>query len=108
MRALFDQQRTAFAATPCASALLRRERLSHLMALLHDNEEKIIAAIDADFGGRPRTETRLLEIFPSLEGLRYAKRHVADWMRPEPRHTSLWFFPMDLKFFTTTTFSRHL
>lgn len=93
MQQVFEKQRTAFASNPYASTALRRERLSRLMALLLDNEEKIIAAIDADFGGRPRTETRLLEIFPSLEGLRYAQRHVAGWMRPEPRQTSLWFFP---------------
>ena len=50
-------------------------------------------AIAEDFGNRSRHETRLLEVFPALEAIRHARRHVAGWMKPERRATGLWFLP---------------
>jgi acyl-CoA reductase-like NAD-dependent aldehyde dehydrogenase len=35
----------------------------------------------------------LLEIFPSLEGIRYVRTHLNSWMKPQRRSVSLWFQP---------------
>lgn len=86
-------QREAFARDPMPSAAIRRERLDRLARLLKENQQAICEAICADFGHRSHTETRLIEIFPSLEAVRYARRKVAGWMKPSRRHTSLWFLP---------------
>ncbi len=93
LEALFHAQRLAFAADPLPNAQTRRRHLSSLADLLRRNTNEIAAAIDADFGGRPRDETRLLEFFPSLEAIRYARSRLAGWMRPERRHVSIWFQP---------------
>jgi coniferyl-aldehyde dehydrogenase len=90
---LLSEARRAFAAQPLPDAGTRRAWLGSLARLLKGNERAICAAIDADFGGRPAAETRLVEIFPSLEGIRHARRHVARWMRPERRSVSVWFKP---------------
>ncbi len=50
-------------------------------------------AISADFGHRSTDETRLLEIFPSLETIRYVTTHLEKWMKPERRRVSRWFIP---------------
>lgn len=76
-----------------ASLAVRHQRLDALDALLRDNMVRLCEAVSADFGHRSTHETRLLEIFPSLEGLRHTRRHLARWMKPEKRPVSLWFQP---------------
>ncbi len=93
LEALLAAQRRAFATQPFPDARARRVWLATLERLLKDNTQAICAAIDADFGGRPATETQLIELFPSLECLRHARRRLAHWMRPERRPVALWFKP---------------
>lgn len=64
-----------------------------LERLLRDNLDAICAAIAADFGRRAPDETRLIELFPALEAVRHARRHVGRWMQPRRRATSIWFLP---------------
>jgi len=71
----------------------RRGALATLHALLLDRAEELCAAIDRDFRGRSHAETRLLEIFPSLEAIAHARRHLRAWMRPRRARTGLWFLP---------------
>ena len=71
----------------------REARLDALASLVHDNAERFVAAIDADFGHRSAHETRLLELFPSLEAIRHARAHVGAWMKPRRSAASLWFRP---------------
>lgn len=93
LAALLELQRQAFLADPMPGVAVRRDRLQRLDALLREHRDEFAAAIDADFAGRPPTETALLEIFPSLEGIAHARRHLARWMRDERRRVSLWFLP---------------
>ncbi len=91
--ALLDRQRQAFAGDPFPDVRARIDRLERLERLVSDHCEEWAAAISRDFGGRSRHETQLLEIFPSLEGIRHARSHVRRWMKPQRRSTSLWFLP---------------
>ena len=71
----------------------RQARLDELFALVHDNAERFVAAISADFGHRSAHETRLLEIFPSLEAIRHTRAHFGAWMKPQRKSPSFWFRP---------------
>jgi acyl-CoA reductase-like NAD-dependent aldehyde dehydrogenase len=71
----------------------RRAALDTLEALLRDNIPAFCEAIDRDFHGRSRDETRLLEIFPSLEAIAHARRHLGRWMRRRRARTGFWFLP---------------
>jgi acyl-CoA reductase-like NAD-dependent aldehyde dehydrogenase len=71
----------------------RQASLAALEALVRDNAAAFCGAIDSDFGGRSPHETRILEVFPSLEAIRHARRHLRRWMRPQRRATSPWFLP---------------
>jgi acyl-CoA reductase-like NAD-dependent aldehyde dehydrogenase len=93
LSAAFERQREARDSTPPASAAVRRDRLERLARLLRENDAAICEAIDRDFGGRSHAETRLLEIFPALEGIGHARRHLRSWMRPRRARTSFWFLP---------------
>jgi aldehyde dehydrogenase (NAD+)/coniferyl-aldehyde dehydrogenase len=71
----------------------RRGWLTALEQLIQQNRAALIEAVNADFGQRSSVETRLLELFPSLEELRSARRQLGRWMRPQRRAVSLWFRP---------------
>jgi coniferyl-aldehyde dehydrogenase len=87
----FASARTALAAQGFPSLAQRRARLAAIERLLKTHGAAIARAIAADFGGRPDGETRLLEIFPTLEAARYARRHVATWMAPQRVPTAAYF-----------------
>jgi coniferyl-aldehyde dehydrogenase len=89
----FAAQRRAFAADPNPPLAARRERLDRLLALIDDNEDALVAAVDADFGGRAVQETRIAEISVARGAVRYARRRLARWMRTRRVPTELQFLP---------------
>ena len=88
-----ELQRRAFAVDAHPSAAERRERLARLARMLRKNAAGIRDAIAADFGMRAAEETELLEQFTSLDGIAYARRNLAGWMRAERRSVAWWSLP---------------
>ena len=93
LKSIFDAQRAAFGRQPNPPASERQAHLKALCRLLTENAADVAAAIDADFGHRSLHETKLLEIFPSLQAAKHARSHVAQWMRSERKPVSVWFQP---------------
>ncbi len=91
--AVLQRLRAAQSAEPLPTWPARAARLRALEQLLLDQREAFAEAIEADFGCRPREETELLELFPSLSALRHALRHGQRWMRPSRRLAALAFLP---------------
>ncbi len=89
----FAAQRAAFAREPYPDEATRDRRLGALERLLGNHADAIADAVSHDFGHRSAHETRLLELFPSLEAVRWARRHLRKWMKARRRATSLWFLP---------------
>jgi acyl-CoA reductase-like NAD-dependent aldehyde dehydrogenase len=89
----FARQREAAARDPYPDAAARERRLAALERLLRDNAAAFAEAVARDFGHRSHHETRLLELFPSLEGVKHARRSLRRWLKPERRPVSLWFQP---------------
>ena len=84
-QACFDAQRAAFLKAPEPSHAERLADLRALARLIKENQSAIVAAIDADYGGRSEFETMFGEIFASLDGLRDARKRLGRWMRPRRR-----------------------
>ncbi|SFP16584.1 aldehyde dehydrogenase (NAD+)/coniferyl-aldehyde dehydrogenase [Variovorax sp. PDC80] len=93
LRPLFDAQRAASLRDQAPPWSVRADRLRRLRALVREHRAAIAAAISADFSNRPRQETELAEVFPTLEGIDHALRHGKRWMRVRRRSTGLWFKP---------------
>ena len=85
--------RTAQRADPMPDWHARALRLRTLEKMLLEQREAFAVAINADFGCRPREETDLLELFPSLSAVRHALGHGRRWMRPRRRLAGLAFLP---------------
>lgn len=82
IRSGIEAQRAALARQPHRALADRRRDLEALERLVLDNEAAIADAIDADFGGRSRQETRLLEIAVTAQAARHACKALATWMKP--------------------------
>ncbi len=91
--AAFQRQREARDSGARLDYRARVEALTALESMLRENSGAFCAALDRDFKGRAPQETQLLEIFPSLEAIRHARRHLRGWMKAKRRPTSLWFLP---------------
>jgi coniferyl-aldehyde dehydrogenase len=85
--------RTAQQAQPMPDWTARAKRLRALEAMLREQRDAFAAAINTDFGCRPREETDLLEIFPSLSAIRHALAHGKRWMKPRRRLADMLFLP---------------
>jgi coniferyl-aldehyde dehydrogenase len=83
LEARFAAQREAFAREPYPTLRVRRDRLARLRALVRDEEARLAAAIDADFGHRPAQETRLAELYVVAAEARHAMRALPRWMHRE-------------------------
>ena len=92
-RRIFELQHQASRRGAAASLDLRLDRLERLRALVACNEAGLAEAISADFGVRSRTETELLEIVPTLNAIRHARKNLARWMRDERRKVDPLFQP---------------
>ncbi len=65
--------------------------LSKLESVLIDNQEAIAAAINQDFGNRAVQETQMSELFGLLGGIKYNRKRLKKWMKPQKRHVGLAF-----------------
>jgi coniferyl-aldehyde dehydrogenase len=81
----FDAQRAASLKAPEPTYGERLADLKALARLVKDNRAAIVAAIDADYGGRSEFETTFAEILPALDGVHDATKRLRGWMRPRRR-----------------------
>jgi coniferyl-aldehyde dehydrogenase len=89
----FEVQRASYDAEPFPEWDERRDRLQRLRRMVEDNELAIEDAIHDDFGGRPRAETQIAEVFPSLAEIKGALHKGRRWMKPRGAWVSKWFLP---------------
>ena len=90
---VFERMHAATRRSPVVERSRRQAQLDALSALVRDNAERFVTAISADFGHRSAHETRLLELFPSLEAIRHTRSHFGAWMKPQKKSPSIWFRP---------------
>lgn len=103
VQATHARLQAGYAQEPNPSADVREDRLTRLEKVLVKNTESIVAAVDADFGGRSRHETLVADVLTVLDSTRTARRHVRAWMRPESvaphpffRPSRAWIEPLPL------------
>ena len=86
---LLEAQRTAFHAEGIVTARVRADRLERAIDLLVTHQAEICAAIAGDFGQRPATMTRFMDVLPAVLALKHARSHVPRWMRTRRQHVGL-------------------
>jgi coniferyl-aldehyde dehydrogenase len=85
LRNSFERMQRAWRQAPFPDYAERRAWLDGLLAMLHDNQRELEEAVNADFGGRSRHETRLAEIYFVMSAVKYIRAHLRAWMKPRRR-----------------------
>jgi coniferyl-aldehyde dehydrogenase len=83
--AAWRAQRAAYLADPVPSLAQRRQDLKALQRFVRDHKDALCDAISADYGHRAHQETLLAEVFPVLDGIDHALKHLRGWARPQRR-----------------------
>ena len=90
LHALLSAQKDAYDSQGIPSLEHRLASLNDLFNILKTNQHAIAEAISKDFGHRAQQETQLAELFLCIDGIRYIRKHLKKWMRPQKRSTSIW------------------
>jgi len=88
---VYKLQRDAYLRDPYPSLQERKARLDAVERILLENTDAIVEAIARDFGHRCAEESKILEIFPVIDGLRHTRKKLRKWMKPQRRPIS-WLF----------------
>lgn len=88
---ILQKQRKAYFENPFPSCEERKANLLKVEQILVNNQEAIAQAISKDFGNRAVEESKLLELFLSIDGFRYCRKRVKKWMKSQRRDVSIWF-----------------
>ena len=94
---LFAAQQAAFQASPYPAANERIAKLKALKKQISRYQDVLAAAMSQDFGFRPRTESKMLDLLGSMFDVNHAIAHIRRWMKPSHRHTELLFFSNSLQ-----------
>lgn len=97
MQSIFNQQRTAFDASPYPDLATRKHKLQQLKQQIIRYQDVIASAINQDFSSRSADESKLLDVLGSVLEVSHAIRHVRRWMKPSKRHTELLFVTNQLQ-----------
>ncbi|MEM7113601.1 MAG: coniferyl aldehyde dehydrogenase [Chloroflexota bacterium] len=85
LQTLFQQQKRAYQQEMMPSYDVRIERLNQLEAMILQNQDKIAAALLADFGSHAPELTRITEVLGPVSRVRFAKKQLKKWMKPHKR-----------------------
>jgi coniferyl-aldehyde dehydrogenase len=81
LRAILERQRDAFIAEGPPSVAVRRNRIDRLLALVLDNADEFVDAMEADFGTRPKAGSLFTEVLGMISVVEHTRSHVPQWMR---------------------------
>ncbi|MEM9263524.1 MAG: coniferyl aldehyde dehydrogenase [Pseudomonadota bacterium] len=90
---VFAAQKQAFDRDRAPSLQTRKSRLDTLIQALEAHEDRLVAAVNQDFGNRAHVETRVADVVLSIGAAKMAKRSLGRWMRPKSVATPLHMMP---------------
>ncbi|WP_325892848.1 coniferyl aldehyde dehydrogenase [Grimontia sp. NTOU-MAR1] len=93
MTTLFDAQKRAFNQDRFPAYESRIADLKLLKGAIHNKKEKLLTALEQDFGYRNHNESILGDIFSSLSTIDYTIKHLRGWMKPQKRRVGIVFQP---------------
>lgn len=89
---ILERQRQAFKAEGPVALETRIDRIDRCIALLVDHQAQICDALNKDFGNRSKYATLMMDIMNSVGSLKFVRKNLKKWMKPEKRTP---FLPMN-------------
>lgn len=97
MRAVLDRQRAEVHRAEVPSYHDRIAKLDKLLHLVRTHQDEIADAIIADYGQRSRHETLMAEVFTVVSQIKYTRKKLRKWMKPQRREVHFPFKPAKAK-----------
>jgi coniferyl-aldehyde dehydrogenase len=92
LSAAFDRLKQAHLAGALSYAQ-RIDMLTRLDLAVRNCRDELVAACNADFGRRSRVETLAADVMVTLDEIKYARKNLRRWMRPQRRSVNITFKP---------------
>jgi acyl-CoA reductase-like NAD-dependent aldehyde dehydrogenase len=93
LRGTFERMRAAARTLPTPSYEERMDGLARLADSIMRRQEEMVVAVRTDFGNRSEYETKISEVLMVLDGIKFMRKHLRSWMRPESRHVAMTYKP---------------
>jgi coniferyl-aldehyde dehydrogenase len=93
LEAAYARLRAAQQREPFPTLAARRDALAALGGAIRAHAAELIAAANADFGGRSPVTTKVGDISTMLRELDYQRARLSRWLAPEPRRLAWHFRP---------------
>ncbi|NNE39950.1 MAG: coniferyl aldehyde dehydrogenase [Marinicaulis sp.] len=93
MQSLLSKQKAAQLKEGAPTAAARIDRLDRAINLLVENSDALNDAVSTDFGHRSKDVTAFADTATSIAQLKFAKKHLRQWMKAERRSVE---FPFGL------------
>jgi coniferyl-aldehyde dehydrogenase len=93
LRGTFERIRAAARTLPTPSHQERMDGLARLADSILRRQEEMVAAVRTDFGNRSEYETKISEVLMVLDGIKYTRKYLKSWMKPQSRHVSVTYKP---------------
>ena len=81
MQLRLDEQKKAYLQEGQVSASVRHDRLERSANLLINNADRLVEAMNADFGHRSEQQSLFTDVAASIGPLRHAQKHLKGWMK---------------------------
>lgn len=89
MQDVLKRQQMASITEGPPSTALRIERIDRVIHLLLENRQQLCEALASDFSWRSHDQSLMSDVLLPVAGLKYARKHLRQWMKPESRRPEL-------------------
>lgn len=89
MALTLKRQRRSFLAEGEVKYKTRISRIERAINLVLSQQERLMEAMNSDFGHRSTHQSLITDIAASIGPLRFAKKHLRKWMKPEKRSVEM-------------------
>ncbi|UJF23006.1 coniferyl aldehyde dehydrogenase [Shewanella sp. OMA3-2] len=93
LQQLLQCQRSQYLSMPAPSYESRVNKLKQLKQSLLQSQQKIVDALNKDYGHRSENDTVISDIMPCINNINYTLKNLKSWMKPSKRHAGLLLSP---------------
>ena len=93
MHSVLKKQKDYFIKNGAPSYELRIDRLNRMKDIVLKNKDKIVDALNEDFGVRSKNQSMVADVYSIIPDIEYTKKNLKKWMKADKRKPS---FPFGL------------
>ncbi|PHR85244.1 MAG: coniferyl-aldehyde dehydrogenase [Colwellia sp.] len=90
---ILTAQKQAYCCAPNPSTKERMVKLSALKNALLSYQDRLVNALNQDYGQRPKQDSLIADIMPCIVNINYTIKRLNKWMKPQRRHAGLLLAP---------------